>query len=99
MDDWIDVKLDGALVTIGFMTMFKDATLTNLEVLTSDHCLLFLELYKAHYAVKMRSFCFKNAWLGKSMCKKLVEDVWFRNHRRSFYDKIAECTEVLSAWV
>lgn len=34
--DRIEVRLDRALVTAGFMNMFKDATLTNLEILTSD---------------------------------------------------------------
>lgn len=42
-NSWVEVRLDRALVNIEFMNMFKDASLTNLEVTTSDHCPLLLE--------------------------------------------------------
>lgn len=80
------------------MNVFKDASLTNLEVSTSDHCPLFLELFKAPNEVRTRQFRFENAWLREPMCQQLVKDVWDRNLGRSFHDKIRECTEVLSAW-
>lgn len=32
------------------------------------------------------------------MCKQLVEDVWIRKQACSFYDKISECSLVLSEW-
>ncbi|XP_074327095.1 uncharacterized protein LOC141665037 [Apium graveolens] len=96
--DWIEVRLDRALVTPDFMNMFKDAMLTNLEVSTSDHCPLLLEFYKAQQVILTRSFRFENAWMREPMCKQLVEDVWFRFQGRSFYEKIAECASVLTEW-
>ncbi|KAK1383559.1 hypothetical protein POM88_021294 [Heracleum sosnowskyi] len=63
----VDVRLDRALVTPAFFTLFKDAKLTNLEVSTSDHSPLWLEPHIA------------------------IQD-------RSFYDKLNQCLEVLSAW-
>ncbi|KAK1371101.1 Endo/exonuclease/phosphatase domain-containing protein [Heracleum sosnowskyi] len=66
--DWIEVRLDLALVTSEFMNMFKDATLTNLEVSTSNHCPLLLEFYKAQQVILNRSFRFENAWLREPMC-------------------------------
>lgn len=42
-DDWIEIRLDRALITEEFMKVFKDATLTNLEVTTSDHTPFLLE--------------------------------------------------------
>lgn len=32
------------------------------------------------------------------MCKILVEQVWNSSSDRSFYEKITECSEILSAW-
>ncbi|KAK1381523.1 hypothetical protein POM88_028267 [Heracleum sosnowskyi] len=49
-DNWIEVRLDRALSSAGFLNMFKDVTLTNLEVSTSDHTPLFLEFYKVKQA-------------------------------------------------
>lgn len=71
------------------MNSFKDATLTNLEVSTSDHCPLLLEFYKSQQTIQPKRFRFENAWLREPMCKLLVEDVWVRNQGRTFYDKIA----------
>lgn len=96
--EWIEVRLDRALVNSEFMNMFKDATITNLEVSTSDHCPLLLEFYKVQQSIQTKSFRFENAWLREPMCKQLITDVWFRNQGRSFYEKIAECADVLSAW-
>lgn len=45
-EDWIEIRLDRALVTVAFLNMFKNATLTNLEVSTSDHIRLLLERFK-----------------------------------------------------
>ncbi|XP_074347239.1 uncharacterized protein LOC141686079 [Apium graveolens] len=96
--DWIEVRLDRALATSEFMYMFKDVILSNLEVSTSDHCPLLLEFYKVHQISHPKRFRFENAWLREPMCKQLVEDVWFRNQGRSFYEKLTECADVLSEW-
>lgn len=92
------MRLDRALISVDFMNRFKDATLTNLEVSTSDHCPLLLEFYKTQQIIQNKSFRFENAWLREPMCKQLVEDVWVRNQHRTFYDKLAECASVLSEW-
>lgn len=80
--DWIEVRLDRALITVEFINTFKDVTLTNLEVSTSDNCLLFLELYKMHHYVTSRSFRFENAWLREPMCQQMMSEVWERNEER-----------------
>lgn len=54
--DWIEVRLDRALVNSEFMYLFKDATLSNLEVSTSDHCPLLLEFYKDKQVPQLRRF-------------------------------------------
>lgn len=54
--DRIEVRLDRALTNIEFLNVFKDATLTNLEVSTSDHCPLLLAWYKVQQSVRIRHF-------------------------------------------
>lgn len=97
-NEWIEIRLDRALVTMDFMNMFTDGTLTNFEVSTSDHCPFLLERFKTNHVVQVRNFRFENAWLREPMCQQLVEEVWNRNKDRSFYDKLMDCTEVLSTW-
>lgn len=43
-DNWIEVRLDRALVTTGFINCFKKAKLTNMEITTYDHCPILLDL-------------------------------------------------------
>lgn len=45
--DHVEVRLDRALVSIDFMHKFPEAKLINLEISTSDHCPILLELYNA----------------------------------------------------
>ncbi|XP_074342035.1 uncharacterized protein LOC141679431 [Apium graveolens] len=94
----IEVRLDRALVTQDFLSMFTNARLTNLEVSTSDHCPLWLETQIAVHLKVTKSFRFENAWLREPMCYQLVENVWNRGSDRSFFDKLLRCTELLSAW-
>lgn len=94
----IEVRLDRALVSQGFLTLFNDAKLTNLEVSTSDHCPIWLETQSIKMSTSPKPFRFENAWLREPLCYTLVEDVWRNNHTSSFYDKLLQCSEVLSAW-
>lgn len=43
-DSWIEVRLERALISTGFTNYFSDAKSTNIEIITSDHCPLLLEL-------------------------------------------------------
>lgn len=95
---WIEVRLDRSLVTSGFMNKFPDAKLLNLEVSTSDHTPLLLELNKSSTIISKKSFCFENTWLREPVCKQIVEEVWYSNDDRSFYDKLSECAQILSSW-
>lgn len=86
------------LVSQNFLNIFKDTKLTNLEVSTSDHCPIWLELQTASRTVCTKAFRFENAWLREPMCYQLVKDVWENNSDASFYNKLSQCSEVLSVW-
>lgn len=74
--------------------MFKDATLTNLKVTTSDHSPLLLEPIKTNPILQEKSFRFENAWLCEPMCQQIIQEVLSEYKDRSFYDKISVCTEI-----
>ncbi|KAK1376764.1 hypothetical protein POM88_032957 [Heracleum sosnowskyi] len=50
---WIEVRLDRALISPDFLNMFPDAKLTNLEVSTSDHCPIMLEPLKTNIMLQV----------------------------------------------
>ncbi|KAK1368648.1 hypothetical protein POM88_034740 [Heracleum sosnowskyi] len=93
----VEVRLDRALVSPAFLSLFKEAKLTNLEISTSDHSPLWLEPVVGVVVLYKKPFRFENAWLREPMCYQLFEDVWSDNSS-TFYDKLSRCTEVLSAW-
>lgn len=91
----IEIRLDRALVTGGFINLFKDVKLTNLEISTSDHCPLLLEPKNSNLIRNKPAFRFENSWLREPMCFHLVKEVW-NNNSSSLYDKLSQCSEVLS---
>lgn len=96
--DRIEVRLDRDLVSIGFMNKFPEAKLYNLEISTSDHCPILLELYNSKVEFQVKRFRFENAWLREPMCQQIIEEVWSSGMNRSFYEKLKACSEILSSW-
>uniref|UniRef100_A0A803PW73 Reverse transcriptase n=1 Tax=Cannabis sativa TaxID=3483 RepID=A0A803PW73_CANSA len=95
---WVEVRLDRALITHSWSSLFPDAKLTNLEVSSSNHCPLFLEpVLKASFHTPRR-FRFENAWLSEPMCFQLVKDCWETQLQTSISGKISSCPEVLARW-
>uniref|UniRef100_A0A803PGL7 Endonuclease/exonuclease/phosphatase domain-containing protein n=1 Tax=Cannabis sativa TaxID=3483 RepID=A0A803PGL7_CANSA len=97
-DNWIEERLDKALVNNGWLNLFSQASLFNLEVSTSDHCPLLLVFQGTAPQTTFSSFRFKNAWLRKPMCKVLVESCWVGSGNCTIQEKIWSCGEVLGKW-
>ncbi|XP_074352761.1 uncharacterized protein LOC141691911 [Apium graveolens] len=95
---WIEVRLDRALVNVSFQAMFEVAKLINLEISTSDHCPILLALQDKNYIARTQRFKFENAWLHETMCQQIVAEVWAEHEHLSLFDKLKECLNILSAW-
>lgn len=91
-DSWTEVRLDRALASLSFVSYFKEAKLYNLEISTSDHSPILLEIHKVVYTTVTRKFKFENAWLREPLCKQIVEDSW---QGVSLQQKIAHCANSL----
>lgn len=92
----IEVRLDRVLVSAGFLNLFNEAKLINLEVSTSDHSPILLELREPTIVTPTRRFRFENAWLREPMCQQIVAEVWTINSERYLYEKLQECLDILS---
>lgn len=96
--DWIEIRLDRALVSNLFLNVFKNVQLTNLEISTSDHCPILLEPMLMPNMLHVKRFRFGNAWLREPMCQQIVEETWRLNKGCSLQEKISKCSETLMVW-
>lgn len=94
----MELRLDRALVTQQWLEIHSKAKLFNIEVSTSDHTPIFLEVTKNSRTMVTRKFRFENAWLRESMCKDIVVECWDINAGKEYNQKIRDCQEKLSTW-
>lgn len=95
---WVQERLDRGLANQEWHNMFSQATVKVLEVSTSDHMPLFLELNRMRYVPKSRRFKFENMWIKEEQCSKLVQDSWIQNAGRSIVEKVEYCCLKLEEW-
>uniref|UniRef100_A0A803PNG6 RNase H type-1 domain-containing protein n=1 Tax=Cannabis sativa TaxID=3483 RepID=A0A803PNG6_CANSA len=96
--EWVEVRIDRALVSQTWLHLFPSGKLWNLEATTSDHSPLNLVLSHSAGAVKVRVFRFENSWLKEPLCFKIIEDVWSSNSGSHVSDKIKFCSDALLIW-
>ncbi|KAM6545103.1 hypothetical protein CsatB_025839 [Cannabis sativa] len=97
-NDWIEERLDKALVTNDWLSIFPMPILYNMEITNSDHCPILLLLKGTYPTSSYHSFRFENAWIREPLCKHLIEGCWLGSGLMNIQDKIAKCGEVLGKW-
>ncbi|XP_060959373.1 uncharacterized protein LOC133030597 [Cannabis sativa] len=97
-NDWIEVRIDRALVSQRWLDLFPTGKLFNLEVSTSDHCPLLLNTVMAVAPVRNKTFRFENCWLKEPICLRMVEEKWLQTAGLPLMDKVQQCGEMLLAW-
>ncbi|XP_074336063.1 uncharacterized protein LOC141673231 [Apium graveolens] len=78
--------------------MFPEAEIKVLEVSTSDHLPLFLNMKKKVYEVKGRRFRFENSWIKEKDCREIVKNCWQEEENRDLTTKIISCCNKLLEW-
>uniref|UniRef100_A0A803QEL1 Reverse transcriptase domain-containing protein n=1 Tax=Cannabis sativa TaxID=3483 RepID=A0A803QEL1_CANSA len=96
--NWIEIRLDRALMNQRWMDLFTSAKLFNLEWSSSDHCPILLVPFTEDYTAAKKSFRFENAWLREPICTQIVRDAWEFCLSGSIIDKIKQCSLVLAEW-
>lgn len=94
----VELRLDRALATQQWLEIYKEATLFNIEISTSDHTPIFLELNNSITIANSRRFRFENAWLKEAMCKDIVLDCWESNGELGYSQKLQACQTKLGVW-
>ncbi|XP_074346853.1 uncharacterized protein LOC141685660 [Apium graveolens] len=97
-NSWVELRLDRALVNQQWLDIHKEATLSNMNVSTSDHTPIFLALNKCISNPKTRRFRFENAWLREPMCKDIVLHCWDTNKDSALNQKLLVCQAQLEVW-
>uniref|UniRef100_A0A803QJ68 Reverse transcriptase domain-containing protein n=1 Tax=Cannabis sativa TaxID=3483 RepID=A0A803QJ68_CANSA len=92
--NWVEERLDKALVSYSWLQLFPLAKLYNVEISTSDHCPIILVPEAYSSGLHTRSFRFENAWLRE----EVVRSNWEALNGRDLIDKIKSCGEALEVW-
>lgn len=96
--NWVEVRLDRALVYAEWFLLFPNARLCNLGPSSSDHSPLFLDLATQFRFQHKRRFRFENAWGREPFCRQIVSDVWRSSRSASVSQKLQDCNGLLQSW-
>ena len=90
--NWIEERLDRAMSTQRWSTLFDTACVYNLETISFDHSALLLDFLEKKVS-RRRRFHFENAWIKEEDYRHLVGVSWSHGGR-----SIAECGHDLRVW-
>lgn len=95
---WIQEQLDQGMANRQWKEMFPSADITVIDVSTSDHLPLSLQLNKKMYAPKTHRFRFENMWLKEKDCLNIIHMCWSSMAGHSIMEKIQFCCLKLEEW-
>ncbi|XP_060974183.1 uncharacterized protein LOC133039333 [Cannabis sativa] len=97
-NNWVEIRLDKALVTSLWLDIFPSAVLSNCDVSSSDHTPIYLEPSPAAPAEMVYQFRFENAWTREPFCAQIVQACWDKNASLPLHEKISLCSKDLADW-
>lgn len=97
-DKWVQERLDRGLATQTWINIFPAAIVKVIDVSTSDHFPLLLELNKKVYVPKCKRFQFDNMWVREKDCYNLVKECWDSEVCGDIVNKINRCCLRLEEW-
>lgn len=96
--EWMEIRIDRALVTSEWISMFSMAKLFNLEDTSFDHSPLLLEPKVVEKRYGKKRFRFENAWLSKPICEQIIKDSWEGYSTSTMQEEVRVCGEMLECW-
>ncbi|XP_074352667.1 uncharacterized protein LOC141691812 [Apium graveolens] len=73
---WVQERLDRGMENKAWQDLFPAAQVRVLEVSTSDHLPLFLNLNRQVFMPREKRFKFENIWIKDKECRNIVQDCW-----------------------
>ncbi|XP_074347433.1 uncharacterized protein LOC141686289 [Apium graveolens] len=96
--NWMQIRLDRGLENSAWQRLFPRAEVKVLEVSTSDHLPLFLELNQMVYVPDIKRFRFENCWVREDQCSKIVKDSWIEADGWNIMKKMEYVSLKLEEW-
>lgn len=93
-----ETRIDRALVTSSWQTLYPNSALQTLVASISDHTPLLLQLNSIPWRQTHRSFQFNNSWLLKTEPNQLVKSNWAYYPPSNILTKLNHCIEDISSW-
>ena len=95
---WVQERLDRGLANQSWCDLFPLAEIRVIEVATSDHLPLFLQLNKQVYVPRNRRFKFENVWIKEKDCFNVVKNSWEQTEGKEILERISYCCLKLDEW-
>lgn len=96
--NWVQERPDRGLATKEWCELFPAAKVKVLEVTTSDHLPLYLQLNKQIYVPRSKRFKFENVWIKEKDCFNLIKTSWEFTEGREILERIKYCCLKLDEW-
>ena len=93
-----EARLDRALVTSSWQSLYPNDVLQTLVAPTSDHTPLFLQMDPIPWRQPHRCFRFNNAWLLEPELVDLVKNYWEYYPPSNIITKLKLCAEDIASW-
>lgn len=90
-NQWIQERLGRGLANIEWKRLFPDAKIQVIDVSTSDHLPIFLQLNRKIYVPKSRRFRFENLWIREKDCVDIFAASWNEVLDADIVWKISNC--------
>lgn len=72
----MDEHLDRAVARADCCTLHSHAVVYNVDVVSSDHSVIFIDVERPRARARRKRFMFENAWLKERGCSDVVCQVW-----------------------
>ncbi|XP_060959224.1 uncharacterized protein LOC115699974 [Cannabis sativa] len=95
---WVEVRLDRALVNHDWQMLFPSASLENIEVTVSNHYPIWVNHAVSKPIVFKKKFRYENAWSWEPMCRQIVQANWDSIPNSTLNVKLHSCSTALAEW-
>lgn len=96
--NWVQERLDKGVATQSWCDLFPLTEVQSIEVTTSYHLPLFLNLMKQVYVPRAKRFKFENTWIREQDCRGVVKQGWESAGCDTILEKIRSCGSKLQEW-
>ncbi|XP_074346543.1 uncharacterized protein LOC141685333 [Apium graveolens] len=96
--NWVQERMDRAFTNQLWCDLFPQTGLKVLDVSTSDHLPIYIQLHRQVYVPKKHRFKFENLWLKEDVCRRIIVNGWEEAGNTEILEKIEYYGLKLQEW-